>query len=133
MRTGAALGLIGILSVAGCGQGPISGSPATAARVARTPSSPGSVAASPQTLAGPYGILLSPPGRSSDIHLELIGADATIAASVPIASPSLSAQACGQGMGAWLEPPVSATDDEVYYRDGDTEIRMVVPPSSSLT
>ncbi|MHB8588370.1 MAG: hypothetical protein ACYDA0_05905 [Candidatus Dormibacteraceae bacterium] len=91
-----------------------------------------SVAVSPQTLAGAYGILLSPPGLTSDTKLELIRPDATIAASIAIASPSLPAQACGQGMGAWLEPPVSATNDEVYYRDGDTKIRMVVPPSSSI-
>ncbi|MGH7763318.1 MAG: hypothetical protein ACREOM_02745 [Candidatus Dormibacteraceae bacterium] len=54
-----------------------------------------------------------------------------MAASVPIAPPSAQAQGCGQGMGAVLEPPVSATNDEVYYRDGDSKIRMVVPPSGS--
>jgi hypothetical protein len=33
-------------------------------------------------------------------------------------------------MAAVLQPPVSASNDQVYYRDGDTKIRMVVPPAS---
>lgn len=30
-----------------------------------------------------------------------------------------------------LAPPVSASNDQVYFRDGDTSIRRVVPPSSA--
>jgi hypothetical protein len=36
------------------------------------------------------------------------------------------------GMGAWVQPPVSATNDQVYFRDGDTRIRMLEPPSNAV-
>jgi hypothetical protein len=77
-------------------------------------------------------MLMSQADPAGQTNLELIRPDATVAASVPIASPSLRGQACGQGRGPWLEPPVSATNDEVFYRDGDNKIRMVVPPSGSV-
>lgn len=34
--------------------------------------------------------------------------------------------------GALVSPPVSASNDQVYFRDGDNKIRMVVPPSSAV-
>src|SRR5579859_2736696 len=94
----------------------------------------------PQIVSGTYGLFLSPSGglfgspsgQNGATNLELIKPDATIAASVCIKLTSLSPQACGQGPAAWLQPPVSATNDEIYYRDGDTNIRMLVPPTSSL-
>jgi hypothetical protein len=83
--------------------------------------------ASPTTtaLSGNYGLLLSAG------NLELIRPDAGIAASVPVANGSV--QFCSaQHDGALLAPPVSASSDQVYFRDGDTKIRMVVPPSSAV-
>jgi len=78
--------------------------------------------ATPNPLSGSFGLLLSAG------TLFLINPDASEAASVTVAPPSV--QSCVQGMAAVLQPPVSATDDQVYFRDGDTKIRMVVPPAS---
>jgi hypothetical protein len=62
--------------------------------------------------------------------LELVKPDATVAAAVEIAPSSV--QFCSSAHdGALLEPAVSASTDEVYFRDGDTKIREVVPPGSA--
>ena len=46
-------------------------------------------------------------------------------AHAPVAAPSV--HTCGQGTGAVLQPPVSATDDKVFYRDGNTNIKFLTP------
>ncbi len=125
MRRGALCLAIAVLTLA-CGTGSTSGGPTSPTRS----SSSASAAASPSTsptanpLSGSFGLLLSAG------TLFVINPDATEAASVTVAAPSV--QSCGQGMAAVLQPPVSASDDQVYFRDGDTKIRMVVPPASSL-
>src|SRR4029077_1275286 len=47
------------------------------------------------------------------------------------AAPGMSAaprfNTCGSATGAVLQPPVSATDDKVFYRDGNTVIRYLTP------
>ncbi len=48
-----------------------------------------------------------------------------IAASAKVAAPSV--HTCGQETGAVLQPPVSASSDKVYFRDGDTKIRFLTP------
>jgi len=111
-----------------CGQ-PNATHAATAASAPRV----GTISSAPP-VAGPspvsdgaspaYGLLIA------SGHMELITPDARIAGSVSMADPSLEAQACGNGMGAWTLPGVSASNDHVYFRDGDTRIRMVVPPAS---
>jgi hypothetical protein len=55
----------------------------------------------------------------------MIGPNGTVAANAPVAAPSV--QFCQQGMGAVLQPPVSATNTLVYFRDGDTKIRSLAP------
>jgi hypothetical protein len=82
--------------------------------------------ASAQKLTGVYGILIAAG------HVELVRPDGTIAASAPITGPSLGGQGCGDGEAAWVQPPVSASDDQMYFRDGDTTIRMLVPPSGAV-
>lgn len=76
-------------------------------------------------LTGPYGLLISG-GK-----LELVQSDASVFASASIADPSVRFCSSAQD-GAMLAPPVSASSDQVYFRDGDTSIRMVVPPASAV-
>jgi len=85
--------------------------------------SPVTPSASPATsLAGPYGILIS------SGMLELVNPDASIAASVPIAPQLVLFCQSGDGVSADA-PQVSATSDRVYFKDGGTQIRRLVPPS----
>jgi hypothetical protein len=69
--------------------------------------------------AGSYGLLLSAG------TLEMITPAGKIAASAKVGAPSV--HTCGQGTGAVLQPPVSATSDKVYFRDGNTKIRYLTP------
>jgi hypothetical protein len=55
----------------------------------------------------------------------------TIAAHAKVAAPSV--HTCGQGTGAVLEPPVSATNDKVFYRDGNTNIKFLTPNGQTGT
>jgi hypothetical protein len=122
MRRGALWLTIAILTLS-CGSGSSPGGP-TPQRSSPSAPAAASASASPSSnsLNGTFGLLLSAG------TLFLINPDATEAASVSVAAPSV--QSCGQGMAAVLQPPVSASDSQVYFRDGDTKIRMVVPPSS---
>jgi hypothetical protein len=64
-------------------------------------------------------------------YLQLIKPDSCSAASIPVAPSSV--QFCSSANdGAELAQPVSASNHEVYIRDGDTRIRRVVPPSSAV-
>jgi hypothetical protein len=112
--------------VLSCGGGSpnASRSPAASASPSSSPSSTPSATASAGPLTGTYGLLLSAG------TLQLIKPDASAAATVSITPPSV--QFCTSAHdGALLAPPVSATNDQVYFRDGDTKIRMVVPPASA--
>jgi hypothetical protein len=57
--------------------------------------------------------------------LEMITPTGTIAAHASVAAPSV--HTCGQNTGAVLQPPVSASDTRVYYRDGNNQIRFLTP------
>jgi hypothetical protein len=57
--------------------------------------------------------------------LELVDHDGKIAAETTVAPPAT--EACAAGMAAVLPPPVSATSDKVFFRDGDTRIRYLTP------
>jgi hypothetical protein len=62
--------------------------------------------------------------------LELVKPDATVAATIAMAPSSV--QFCSASHDGAVQPPaVSATTDEVYFRDGDNKIREVVPPGSA--
>jgi hypothetical protein len=86
-----------------------------------SPSANASSAASPPPVpvAASYGLLLAG-GK-----LEMITPDGLVGPSASIAPPTL--QTCIPGLNANLEPPVSATADKVFYRDGDTNIRYLTP------
>ena len=129
MRFGAAA--IALLVLSACGSSgsashspPPSQSPGPSVSPAPSPTSaPGTP--QPQSLSGSYGILIS------GSNLELIKSDATVAANVSIAPSSVRFCSSAQD-GAILAQPVSASLDQVYFRDGDNKIRMVVPPSSAV-
>lgn len=119
-----------VLLAAACGQGTsaathspgVSASPSARSSPPASPSAAGSP--SPTALSGSYGLLLSAG------QLELIRPDATVAASASVAAPSV--QYCSSASdGAVQPPPVSASSTQVYFRDGDTKIRMVVPPAGA--
>lgn len=122
MRRGAVWLTVAVLTFS-CGSGSSSGGP-SAARNSPSAAATASPSSTPTIypLSGNFGLLLSAG------TLFLINPDASETASVSVAAPSV--QSCGQGMAAVLQPPVSASDDQVYFRDGDTKIRMVVPPAS---
>jgi hypothetical protein len=127
MRRGAALVTTALLTLS-CGSSPPSISSGTP-----SPSASGSTAASPSaspssgaggSLKGNYGLLLSAG------TLDLVKPDGTVGPSASVSPPSV--QFCSSAHdGADLAPPVSATSDQVYFRDGDTKIRMVVAPSGA--
>jgi hypothetical protein len=55
----------------------------------------------------------------------MIAPNGTVGPTATVAAPSV--QSCGQGAGAVVQPPVSATGDKVFFRDGDTKIRYLTP------
>ena len=125
-----AISLLAALLVLSCGGGTSGGSqspnpfasPSAQATVKASTSPSTTPSAGP--LTGTYGLIISAG------MLELVRPDASLAATVSM-SPS-SVQFCSSAHDGALEPPaVSATTDEVYFRDGDTKIRMVVPPGSA--
>jgi hypothetical protein len=77
----------------------------------------------PGTLGGTYGLLIV--GGA----LNLIKPDGSIGATAPITLQGLDCSSQHDAVN--LEPPVSATSDQVYFRDG-AKIRMVTPPSGAV-
>jgi len=76
-------------------------------------------------MTGAYGLILSVG------TLQLIKTDGSIAATAPVAGPS--ARYCSTQQDALNgAPPVSASNDQVYFRDGDVKIRMLVPPAGAV-
>ena len=93
-------------------------SPTASASASPVPSS------GPTTLTGHYGIL------QAGATLQLIKPDATVAATTPFTPGSV--QFCSSSQdGAMQPPPVSASNSQVYFRDGDTRIRRINVPSSA--
>ena len=89
-----------------------------------SPSASAGATAGPSALpSGPavasYGLLLTAG------TLEMITPAGVIAAHASVAAPSV--HTCGQSTGAVLQPPVSASDTKVYYRDGNTAIKSLTP------
>jgi hypothetical protein len=95
----------------------------TAAPSAGHPSVPASGSPSASPSGNPsftsYGLLLS------GGHLQIITPNGTVAASALVVSPAV--HTCGKGTAAVLQPPVSATSDKVFFRDGNTAIRYLTP------
>jgi hypothetical protein len=90
-----------------------------------SPSSSAATTPSPHPLTGAYGLILSAG------TLQLIKTDGSIAATAPVAGPS--ARYCSTQQDALNgAPPVSASNDQVYFRDGDVKIRMLVPPAGAV-
>src|SRR6202140_1438354 len=128
MRRGAILLSTALLTIT-CGGGSSASGPPnpfaspSAQPTARTSSTP-STTPSAGPLTGTYGLIISAG------MLELVKPDATVSASVAMAPSSV--QFCSASHDGAVQPPaVSATTDEVYFRDGDNKIREVVPPGSA--
>lgn len=91
----------------------------TATSGGHSPNPGASLSPSASPSAASYGLLLSAGS------LEMITPSGAIAAHAAVAAPSV--HTCGQGTGAVLQPPVSATTDKVFFRDGNTTIRYLTP------
>lgn len=114
MRSVAALAIV-LLTLSCGGNTGHSPSPAASGGAVASPSASPSGSAA----VASYGLLLSAG------TLEMITPTGTIAAHASVAAPSV--HTCGQSTGAVLQPPVSASDDKVYYRDGNTKIKSLTP------
>jgi hypothetical protein len=129
MRELALLAIVAAMFVA-CGQQSPSTarhSPSASASGAATvsPSSSAGASPSPIALTGNFGLLLSAG------TLYMFRPDASVGGAVALANPSV--QYCSSAHdGAILAPPVSSSNSSVYFRDGDTRIRMVQPPSGAV-
>src|ERR1700681_3571192 len=128
MRRGAILLSAAVLTIS-CGggstgsQSPNPFAPPPAPPTAAASSTP-STTPSAGPLTGTYGLIISAG------MLELVKPDATVAATIAMAPSCV--QFCSTAHDGAVQPPaVSATTDEVYFRDGDTKIREVVPPGSA--
>ena len=104
--------MISVIAVA-CG-----GSPSNQAASGARSGAP-SAAPSGNTSGGNFGLLLTAG------TLEMIAPSGAIAAHAALGAPSV--HTCGSGTGAVLQPPVSATADKVFYRDGNTKIKYLTP------
>lgn len=94
-----------------------SGSPSPSPSAATSPS--------PAPISGVYGLILSAG------TLQLIKPDGSVAATAPVAAPT--ARYCSTQQDALNgAPPVSASNDQVYFRDGDTKIRKLAPPAGAV-
>jgi hypothetical protein len=58
-----------------------------------------------------------------------VASNGSIGPTATVAAPTI--QSCAQGAEAVLQPPVSASADKVYFRDGDTKIRYITPSGQS--
>jgi hypothetical protein len=115
MRSVAALAATMLVALA-CGGGSTGHIPSPIASSAATASPSASPSSSP---VASYGLLLTAG------TLEMITPSGTIAAHATVAAPS--AHTCGRSTAAVRQPPVSASDNKVYYRDGNTKIKFLTP------
>jgi hypothetical protein len=117
MRSAALFAVLTLVAISCGGTASAGHSPSPVA----SSSPPASPAASPSAspAAGSYGLLLSAG------TLEMVAPNGTIAAHASVAAPSV--HTCGQGTGTVLQPPVSATADKVFFRDGNTQIKYLTP------
>jgi hypothetical protein len=111
MRSVAALAAIVLLTLSCNGNAGDRPSPAESGTPSASPSGSPAVAS--------YGLLLTAG------TLEMISPSGAVAAHATVAAPSV--HTCGQSTGAVLQPPVSASDNKVYYRDGNTKIKFLTP------
>jgi hypothetical protein len=85
--------------------------------------SPSASSSSGCARAESYGLLIS----SGSINL--ISPRGCVGATVAFRDAAVPL--CADGLPSVVPPPVSASDDKVYYRDGDTQIRFIAPDGTS--
>ena len=108
MRGSGLIALAMLLAISCTEQSPAANSPSPSS--SPTPGTPAATS---------YGLLIS--GGA----LQMITTSGTVAASAKVAVTSR--HLCGNGYVAAQQPPVSATTDRVYFRDGNTMIRSLTP------
>jgi hypothetical protein len=124
MRVGAVLLASAVLALS-CGGGTQTADTFASPKASATSPRKASPSPTAAQLTGSYGLILSAGA------LMLIKPDGSLAASVDVAPAST--QFCSpQHDGLVAPPPVSASNTEVYFRDGDTKIRKLVLPSSAV-
>jgi len=101
-----------------CGQPSGSSSAHSPSPSARTSASSAASPSSAPTAAD-YGLILS-----AGI-LDMVAPNGSVGPTATVAAPSV--RSCTGGAAAVVQPPVSATADKVYFRDGDTKIRYLTP------
>jgi hypothetical protein len=121
MRAGGLMAMVTLLAISCNNPSPtvIGPSPSPSGNPSSSPS--GSPTTSPA--ASSYGLLLTAQ------TLQMITPSGAVAATAKAAYPTR--HLCGGGNVAGLQPPVSATADKVFYRDGDTQIRYLTPDGHS--
>ena len=113
--------LVLVLSVACESTATTHSSTVSSARANTPPATPSSL---PCGAASAYGLMIV-----NQAALELISPAGCVAASTAI-SPA-SGQVCPSGMADVAPPAVSASNDRVYFRDGDSKIRYLLPDGST--
>ena len=128
------------LFVLACGQqqpvAQTSPSPSATVSPTSTPAPSPSASATPTPSSRPYAVLATPPfaaaGATATYTLSLVGADGKVAATATAATRSgLQCTFSGVTAGVVLPPEtLSATDDRVYYLDGNTGVKWLAPDGS---
>jgi len=106
--------------------------PPTAATPATpTPSPVATAAPTPTPLTASFAVLATPANGLPTYTVSLLGTDGRVAASAVSATRSGLTCTFGQGAGTVLpSETVSATNDRVYYLDGNTTVRWLGPDGS---
>jgi hypothetical protein len=119
--------LVALLAIS-CGQGnPVAStrSPSPTPAASGSPSPATVASATPRPISRACSAASSYGLRMTSGTLEIVNTCGVVTARATV-RPS-SVQFCSPGFGAVLQPPVSASADKVFYRDGDVDIRYLTP------
>jgi hypothetical protein len=121
---GILLALATVLAACGGGTGSPSTSPTAASSSSGEPQASASPSGSPLPLEGGYGVLVTPTSEAN-YTVTLVGADAKVASSAQVTSPTKVT--CGDAAGAVLPFPVSTSNDRLYFLDAQGVVHFLTP------